>query len=55
MLLGVGGGRLVSTSASLARSSLLPTSRRVRFGEARARASFRKGWRPPKVLCDVTS
>lgn len=28
-----------------ARSSLLPASTRVRLGEARARASLRKGWR----------
>jgi hypothetical protein len=54
MELGVGGGRVVSTR-SLARSSLLPTRRRERFGEARARASLRKGWRLVKVLCEVMS
>lgn len=55
MLDGVGGGIVVSIRESLARSSLLPASRRVRFGEARARASFRKGCNPRNELCDVMS
>jgi hypothetical protein len=42
-------------SGSEARSSLLPTSRRERFGLARARASLRKGWMPRKVEWDVRS
>jgi hypothetical protein len=50
MLLGVGGGSVASMRGSAARSSLFPTSRRERFGEARARASLRKGWRLEKVL-----
>lgn len=55
MLLGVGGGRLVSTNESEARSSLFPTSIRLRFGEAKARASLRKGCIDRKELCDVMS
>ena len=43
ILLGVGGGRVVSTNGSDARSSLFPTSMRLRFGDASARASLRKG------------
>jgi len=39
----------------LARSALFPTSRTVRLGEARARASFMKEGRPVNVLCDVIS
>lgn len=52
---GVGGGRVVSMRGSPARSSLLPTRRRERLGEARARASLRKGWRLWKEVCEVTS
>ena len=55
MLLGVGGGKLVSTNESEARSSLFPTSIRLRFGEAKARASLRKGCIDRKELCDVMS
>lgn len=40
---GVVGGRLVSTSVSVVRSTLFPTSIRLRFGDASARASLRKG------------
>jgi hypothetical protein len=58
-LLGVAGGRdeePVSISVPLsARSSLLPARRSVRFGEARARASFKKEERGVKVLWDVIS
>lgn len=52
MLEGVAGGREVSIKElfSFARSALLPTSRTVRFGDARARASFMKVGRPVKVL-----
>lgn len=46
----------VSTRALLsARSSLFPASTRVRFGEARARASLRKGCSEWKDACDVIS
>lgn len=44
---GAGGG--------VERSDLLPTRRRVRFGEARARASVRKVGREAKVGCEVMS
>jgi hypothetical protein len=54
-LLGVGGGSPVSTSGSSARSSLLPTSRMERLGEASARASLRKGCRLLKELREVMS
>ena len=54
-LLGVGGGRLVSMSESVARSSLFPTNKSERFGDASARASFRNGCSAEKVLCDVIS
>jgi hypothetical protein len=46
----------VSTRALLsARSSLLPARTRVRFGEARARASLRKGCSELKDAWDVMS
>jgi len=54
-LLGVRGGMLVSTRASEARSSLFPTRRTLSLGEARARASFRKGWMARKEAWDVMS
>lgn len=54
-LLGVGGGKLVSTSCSDPRSDLFPTRTRLRFGEASARASFRKGCSDRNELCDVMS
>ncbi len=54
-LLGVGGGRLVSMSESVARSSLFPTNKSERFGDASARASLRNGCSAEKVLCDVIS
>jgi hypothetical protein len=59
--LGVGAGygyRFVLSSrrdSSPARSSLLPTRRRERLGEARARASLRKGCRLLNEVCEVTS
>lgn len=53
---GVVGGKEASIKEfSFARSALLPTRRRVRFGEARARASFMKVGRLVKVLWDVMS
>jgi hypothetical protein len=52
---GVGGGSPVSTSASDARSSLLPTSRSERLGDASARASLRNGCSELNDRCDVTS
>ena len=57
MLEGVVGGKDASISVLFwsARSSLLPTRRRVRFGDARARASFMKEGRLVKVLWDVRS
>jgi hypothetical protein len=57
MLDGVAGGREVSIKVPLpfARSALLPTRRTVRFGDARARASFMKVGRPVKVLWEVMS
>lgn len=54
-LLGVRGGTLVSTRASDARSSLLPARRRLSLGEARARASLRKGWMARKDVWEVMS
>jgi hypothetical protein len=53
-LLGVGGGTLVSTRSD-ARSSLLPTRRTLSLGDARARASLRKGCIELKDLCEVMS
>lgn len=47
--LGVGGGRSIR-ELSPERSSLLPTSRSDRFGEASALASLRNGCRFVKVL-----
>ena len=38
-----------------ARSTLFPTSMHVRFGEARARASFMKEGRVVNVLCEEMS
>jgi hypothetical protein len=55
MLLGVAGGRLVSTRGSDVKSSLFPTSIRLRFGDANARASFKKGCNASKEPCDVIS
>ncbi len=59
MLDGVLGGKLegpVSISSPLsARSSLLPTRRRVRLGDAKARASFMNEGREVKVLWEVMS
>lgn len=53
---GVGACRLSDTSMrSAAKSSLLPTSSVVKLGEASARASFKKGCRPSKDRCAVTS
>ena len=54
---GVAGGKEVSIKEllSFARSALLPTSSTVRFGDARARASFMKVGRPVKLLWDVMS
>lgn len=42
-------------SGGVERSLLLPTRRRVRFGEARARASVRKVGREAKEGCEVMS
>jgi hypothetical protein len=42
-------------SAPFARSNLLPTRRTVRSGDARARASARKGGSCSNVLCEVRS
>jgi hypothetical protein len=57
ILEGVAGGKEVSIKElfSFARSALLPTRRQVRFGDARARASFMKAGRPVKVLWEVMS
>jgi hypothetical protein len=59
MLEGVFGGRLegpTSINSPLsARSTLFPTRRSVRFGEASARASFIKEGSEEKVLWDVIS
>jgi hypothetical protein len=54
---GAVGGMDVSIRGLLpfARSALLPTSRTVRFGDARARASLRKAGRLVKVGCEVIS
>jgi hypothetical protein len=52
MLEGVAGGReevSINAEFSFAKSSLLPTRRRVRFGDASARASFMKVGRSVKV------
>jgi len=51
------GGKELSIKEPLlfAKSALFPTRRTVRFGEARARASFMKVGRPVKVLWDVIS
>jgi hypothetical protein len=58
-LLGVAGGREEEpTSIKVplsARSTLLPARRRVRFGEARARASLRKEESEVKVWWEVMS
>ncbi len=58
-LLGVPGGREEEpTSIRVplsARSALLPARRSVRFGDARARASFRKEEREENVWCEVRS
>jgi hypothetical protein len=43
-----GMGELVSTRGSEARSDLLPTRRMLNLGDARARASFRKGCKARK-------
>lgn len=47
-LSGIEEGMLVSTRGSEARSNLLPTRRTLNLGDARARASLRKGWRARK-------
>lgn len=47
---GVEGG-----GGSSARSSLLPTRREEKLGEASARASLKKGCRLEKETCEVTS
>jgi len=56
---GVFGGKDVETSIKgsfpFARSALLPTRRTVRFGDARARASFRKVGSWAKVGWEVMS
>ena len=60
---GVGGGCGAESSRSsrscccwsCARSSLFPARRRVRFGDASARASLRKAGRAANVGCEVTS
>jgi len=54
-LLGVAGARLVSTRVSDARSSLLPTSMMLKFGDARARASLRNGCSARNEACEVMS
>ena len=54
-LLGVAGGSVVSTEGSEVRSSLFPTSMRLRLGDARARASLRNGCSNRKEPCDVIS
>lgn len=55
MLVGVAGGKLVSTSCSPVRSNLFPTSMTVKLGDASARASFKNGWIARKDVCDVIS
>ena len=55
MLPGLGAGNSASITLSLARSSLFPANITLRFGDARARASFRNGCRFLKDLCDVMS
>jgi hypothetical protein len=53
---GVVGGADVSTSVPLsAKSTLFPTSMSVRFGDARARASFTNEGNEAKVGWDVIS
>lgn len=54
-LLGVAGGRLVSTSEAEARSTLFPTSMTLKLGEASALASLRNGCNARKDACDVMS
>jgi hypothetical protein len=53
----VGGGREVSINdcVPFARSALFPTSSSVKFGDARARASFKKVGRDVNVGYDVMS
>jgi hypothetical protein len=45
----------IKDGVPFARSCLLPTNRSVKFGDARARASFRKVGREVKVECEVIS
>ena len=57
-LFGVGGPRsegMPVGGGSAVRSSLLPARRRVRLGEASARASFRKVGRALKEAWEATS
>lgn len=56
MLDGVVGGTEVSIRFAFSQAStLLPTNKSVRSGEARARASFMKEGREVKVLWEVMS
>jgi hypothetical protein len=57
MLDGAVGGNELSIKEPLlfAKSALLPANSTVKFGEARARASFRKLLKPVKVLWEVIS
>jgi hypothetical protein len=54
---GVGGGRETSINdcVPFAKSALLPTRRTVRFGDARARASFRKVGKDFRLAWEVIS
>ena len=58
-LLGVGGprsgGKPLVGEDSAVRSSLLPARRRVRLGEASARASFKKVGRASKEVWEARS
>jgi hypothetical protein len=57
MLEGVAGGieASIKDGAPFAKSALLPTSRSVKFGDARARASFMKVGREANVEWEVMS
>lgn len=53
--LGVVAGKSIKDGVPFAKSALFPARTIVRLGDARARASLRKGCRPPNVECDVMS
>ena len=54
-LLGPNDDVVAYRGSSLAKSSLFPTSMRLRFGDARARASLRKGCSARNDACEVMS